>query len=105
MFASDTEIGGGDTRLSSDIILDFAHGDLIDLSQIDARETAFDFANDAFAFIGWAAFTGVAGQLHAVSSFATAVPLIEGDLNGDRIADFQLAVSGLRSFTASDFIL
>ena len=42
-------------------------------------------------------------QLHAVS--ATSGLLIEGDINGDRFADFAILVAGVGSLVASDFIL
>jgi hypothetical protein len=50
------------------------------------------------SFIGAGAFTGVAGQLHFVGGF------IEGDVNGDSVADFRIAANG-GSYAATDFIL
>ncbi len=49
---------------NADRIIDFSHaqGDRVDLARIDARFTVA--GNQAFSFIGTAAFTGVAGQLH-----------------------------------------
>jgi Peptidase M10 serralysin C terminal len=86
-----------------DVITDFtrAQGDKIDLSLIDANTIA---ANDqAFSFISTAAFgLGVAGQLR----INTTSNVIEGDVNGNGIADFQIALTGvnLTVLVASDFI-
>ncbi|MGV0762923.1 calcium-binding protein, partial [Tistrella mobilis] len=90
--------GTGDSTTAAsgrDTILDFsrAGGDKIDLSA---------FAG-TFLFIGTSGFTGKAMQLHAVS--ATSGLLIEGDINGDRFADFAILVAGVGSLVASDFIL
>jgi Ca2+-binding RTX toxin-like protein len=81
--------------------LAFAGGDRIDLSLIDANGTTA--ANDAFAFIGDAAFSNVAGQLRAYQSGATWI--VEGDVNGDGAADLMIAVSSAAPLIASDFIL
>jgi len=78
-----------------------AEGDRIDLSEIDA--IAGTTANDAFTFIGTAAFSA-AGQLRYQASGA--VTLIEGDVNGDRTADFRIQVNIANySFSAFDFVL
>lgn len=96
-------MGGGDTGLPQDRIGDFSVGDKLDFSAIDAKTTVP--GNDAFAWIGTGAFSGVAGQLHYHRDAATAQTLVEGDTNGDRAADFQLALTGLKSLTATDFVL
>jgi Ca2+-binding RTX toxin-like protein len=64
-----------------DVVTDFsiAEGDLLDLSLIDANPASG--ADDAFTFIGSAAFTGVAGQLRAV--VAGGVTTVSGDITGD----------------------
>ena len=87
------------TSLARDVILDFVQGqDRIDLSAIDAR-SGTAFVNDAFAFIGTGAFTGAQGQLRAVGGF------VQGDINGDKIADFELQVNGVSQLQAGDFVL
>ncbi|MCA0434776.1 MAG: M10 family metallopeptidase C-terminal domain-containing protein [Proteobacteria bacterium] len=96
--ASETGVGAA----ARDIITDFTRGnDKISLSAIDAnRNTA---ADNAFTFIGQNAFSGAAGQLrYVLGSTAT---IIEGDTNGDRIADFQIELTGRIALAASDFIL
>jgi trimeric autotransporter adhesin len=82
-----------------DQILDFAtaQGDKIDLSQIDAIMGGGG-ANDIFNFIGNAAFSGSAGELHFLNG------LVEADVNGDGAADFAIQVNQA-SLAASDFIL
>lgn len=104
VFASDTEIGGGGTLLPSDLIRDFVQGqDRIDLSAIDAK-TSTPLINEAFSFIGAAAFTA-AGQVRAFTNVATNRTLIQGDLDGDKVADFQLQLVGLKTLAGADFVL
>ncbi|TCZ58607.1 M10 family metallopeptidase C-terminal domain-containing protein [Roseicella aquatilis] len=85
-----------------DQITDFMSGtDKIDLSQIDAN-TALA-GDQAFTLLmSGAAFTGTAGQLRLVTGIGT--PVIEGDVNGDKIADFKITAS-IYYPTSSDFIL
>ena len=87
---------------TADTIYDFnpAEGDWIDLSPVDARAGG---ADNAFTFIGTAAFSGVAGQLHY--KIANGDTLVTGDTNGDRMADFMIVVSGTHTLYASDFVL
>ena len=92
----------GNAATTRDRITDFTHlVDKIDLSVIDAKTTLA--GNQAFSFIGTGAFTGVAGQLdyhqigHSTYVFA--------DVNGDKVSDFSIALTGLKVLTAADFIL
>jgi Ca2+-binding RTX toxin-like protein len=91
------------TRDTADAITDFdrAAGERIDLSLVDARTTVA--GDQAFTFIGNGSFTGIAGQLHAVQSGG--FTWIEGDTNGDRVADFVIRVNGSGALTAGDFYL
>ena len=88
-------------KLLPDLITDFASGtDRIDLSAIDA--VAGTAPNDAFSFIGTAAFSGAAGQLrYEVSAGQTH---ILADVDGDRIADFAI-LAYAPSLLAADFVL
>jgi Ca2+-binding RTX toxin-like protein len=89
---------------NADRITDFSHaqGDRIDLSAIDANSIAA--GNQAFTFIGSGLYTGVAGQLRfAVSS--PGVTAIAGDLNGDKISDFHITLTGTPTLVAGDFVL
>lgn len=85
-----------------DTITDFHRGeDVISLSLIDAN--AATAANEAFKLIGTQAFHGVAGELrYEVSGGAAHV---YGDLNGDKIADFAITLTGVTTLSASDFVL
>lgn len=103
--------GGADTFIyaalahsaagAADLIADFSQvqGDRIDLSAIDAIAGGED---DAFIFIGSAAFT-VAGQLR--STFTGLNTLIEADNDGDGAADLAILLTGRHTLTAADFIL
>jgi Ca2+-binding RTX toxin-like protein len=87
-----------------DVITDFTHlTDRIDVSTLDANIKIS--GNQVFSFLvtKGAAFTGIAGQLHYLAQGANTV--IEGDINGDRIADFQIQLNGLKTLTAADFVL
>lgn len=100
----------GKAAATRDRITDFVHlQDDIDLSTIDANGSAA--GNAAFKLLATkgAAFTGVKGQLHwfQINAAGTAndKTIVEGDNNGDGKADFQIELTGLKSLTASDFIL
>ena len=60
-------------------------------------------ADHAFHFIGTAKFDGVAGELHY--QVANGVTVVEGDVNGDCHADFQIELSGSHTLTCDDFLL
>jgi Ca2+-binding RTX toxin-like protein len=88
-----------------DIITDFRHGtnvtgDDIDLSGIDAR--AGVAGDQAFKFIATQAFHKVKGELHY--RYLGASCLVQGDVNGDAKADFEILVK-IGSLAASDFLL
>jgi serralysin len=93
----------GVTAATRDRILDFLWDrDRIDLSEIDANAVAG--GNQAFSFIGTAAFTGVAGQLRYFAEGGALI--VAGDINGDRVADFTISVSmGGTTLAGADFIL
>jgi serralysin len=104
-FFSASEVGNGATR---DVIRDFTHlVDDINLSGIDAKDSTF--VNEALTFIGTAAFTGVQGQLRYFQINAAGTvndrTIIAGDTNGNKVADFQIELVGLKVLTAADFIL
>ena len=107
IFDFNTLAESGTTSATRDLIRDFSHGlDDIDLSTLDAIAGG---GNNAFKFIGHSAFSQVAGQLHFVLFNAPGSSLdhtiVEADVNGDARADFQIDLSGLIGFTATDFIL
>ncbi|WP_225205884.1 hypothetical protein [Novosphingobium huizhouense] len=87
-----------------DRIVDFSHaeGDRIDLSSIDA--VAGTATNNAFRFIGAAAFSGHKGELHyAIGGDGTT--RIEADMTGDGLADLMIVLSGAHQLVAGDFVL
>jgi Ca2+-binding RTX toxin-like protein len=84
------------TSRARDTIVDFAPGDRIDLSRIDANSLLG--GDQAFVFIGSAAFTA-AGQ----ARFANGI--VEANVDANTQADFQLALRGISAVTATDFIL
>ena len=93
----------GLTTSSTDTLTDFSHAalDLVDLSQLDADTT--QLGNQAFSYIGAAAFTHYAGELrYAVSGSNTA---LYGDVDGNGVADFAILLQGLTSFLVTDVVL
>jgi len=88
---------------SFDTIFDFvpSGGDRIDLSGIDASTKAS--GNQTFAFVGTAAFKGVAGELRYVKQ--TSDTYIYGDVNGDKIADLKIHLDDAVTLTKGYFIL
>lgn len=98
----------GTTDASRDVIEDFVAGtDEIDLSAIDA--VANTPSNDAFTLLSQdgAAFAAKAGELrwYSLGSGADAIRIIEGDVDGDGVADFQLELRGAGAIAASDLVL
>jgi len=91
---SDSKVGA-----KRDVIHDFkpdSQGDVIDLRSIDADINTG--RNDAFDFIGRAAFSGTAGELRYSGT------IIAGDVDGDGRGDFHID-AGLVRYEASDFLL
>lgn len=88
---------------SADLITDFTLGeDRIDLSALDAIR-GNGHADDAFTFIGAAAFGHVAGQLQVTQGDGrTWVAL---DVDGNGLADALIALDGLLALTVEDFLL
>jgi Ca2+-binding RTX toxin-like protein len=83
-----------------DTIRDFVSGvDKVDLSTIDAS-TAHS-GNQAFTLV--TGFSGLAGQLTAARGGSDLI--VSGDINGDRIADFQIKPAGVSAITVSDLVL
>ena len=98
----------GKTSTTRDVIKDFAVKlDDINLATIDASTKSA--GNQAFKFIGTAAFHKVAGELHYPQSNAAGTAndktIVEGDVNGDGKLDFTIELTGLKGLTAGDFIL
>ena len=82
-----------------DTIEDFKAGtDRIDLSAIDA--IAGTASNDAFTFIS-TGFTHLAGQVR----FDAVKHILSGDVNGDGLADFEIALAGVSHLGVDSLIL
>lgn len=98
-FSSASETGTG---AGADRIVDFAwFYDKVDLRGIDADSgTAGD---QAFSFIGTAAFSGVAGQLRY--AFDGTDTWLQADRDGDGVADLEIVFTGNHTLAASDFYL
>ena len=92
----------GITSKTRDTISDFHHdeGDRIDLSSIDASDTLT--GNQAFIFIGTAAFSSNAtGQLR----FDTKAHVLYGSNDADTTPEFSILLSGVTELFIKDFIL
>jgi hypothetical protein len=73
------------------------------LSTIDANGLAVAGHTFSFLALMGSAFTGAKGQLHWFQSAGRT--FIEGDIDGNKAADFQIELSGLRTLAAADFVL
>lgn len=102
---SDGDFGGA-TRSTADVLLGWNPGDRINLSKVDADSRAASVGNQAFSFLGTAAFNTTdskIGELRYEQSGSRVY--VYGDQNGDGIADFVLRIDGVTTLAAGDFIL
>jgi Ca2+-binding RTX toxin-like protein len=90
---SDSSAGSG-----RDNITDFKTGsDKIDLSAIDANSRVGE--DQSFAYVNSSVFSGVAGELR----FANGI--LSGDVDGNKVADFEVRLSGTTNLRLSDLRL
>ncbi len=84
-----------------DTITDFSHADhdIIDLSLIDANGA--DAGDGAFKLV--TAFDGSHGALTVTAQGSQW--LVQGDINGDKIADFAILVTSSTALVAADFVM
>jgi serralysin len=103
LFAAIKEFSGASTS-AADVITDFASAqrDRIDLSGVDAIKSTAT-VNDAFTWIGTAAFSKKSGELRYTASGG--VGLVSGDIDGNGIADFAIRLDKAPALTALDFVL
>jgi Ca2+-binding RTX toxin-like protein len=87
-----------------DTIQDFnsLEGDKIDLSQIDADGHAAN-GDTAFHFLGGSPFSGAGAEIRVTAEGPDL--LVQGDVNGDKVADFAILAQGTIALTAADFVL
>ena len=90
VFRAPAETWAGPGR---DVIRDFARSDRITLAQIDADAIAD--GDQAFAFIGDAAFSRTAGELRYRDG------IVSGDLDGNGAADFEIGIANLADSRAT----
>ena len=105
VFGSIVESPAGAAR---DVITDFLRGsDTIDIDVIDA--STLSSGDQDFSFIGSQGFTaGVAGQVRAeafLRSDGIGVTIVQADINGDRVSDFEIQLTGTYALASSDFDL
>ncbi|WP_428425405.1 calcium-binding protein [Pararhizobium sp.] len=86
-----------------DTIFDFSGtgGDRIDLSAIDANTAVA--GNQAFSYLGTAAFTGKAGEVRYVKGASDTY--VYGDVNGDAKADFAIHLDDAVTLSKGYFVL
>jgi hypothetical protein len=53
--------------------------------------------------VGTRAFSGTAGELHYIRN--REFTLVEGDINGDGVSDFQIELTGSHRLSVTDFVL
>ena len=91
------------TPAETDRIVDFSQdeGERLKLFGIDADNAGR--SDQAFTFIATVAFSGAAGELRyeARGGFT----LVQGDVDGDGSADFEIKLTGTIALTAGDFVL
>ncbi|WP_181150106.1 M10 family metallopeptidase C-terminal domain-containing protein, partial [Ensifer aridi] len=96
---SDSTVASG----GRDTIFDFlpSEADYIQLTGIDANANVS--GDQAFAFIGTAAFNGAAGQVRYVKQASDTY--IYGDVNGDKVADFAIHLDDAVTLQKGYFVL
>ncbi len=95
---SESRVGAG----NRDIITDFESGeDRIEIGRFDA-DTTQGF-KQRFTFVGDAGLSGVAGEL--AYRFEDGNTIVEGDVNADGLADFEIELTGLIDLTITDFYI
>lgn len=92
----------GAVRASADRIAGFVSGsDHVDLSGLDGQSGGT--ADDAFVWIDTDAFSHTVGELRWQAIGAGV--LVQGDRDGDGVADFALLLTGVNSVVVGDFML
>ncbi|MCE6959379.1 M10 family metallopeptidase C-terminal domain-containing protein [Cereibacter sphaeroides] len=93
--ASETRPGSS----NRDLVQNFKHGiDDIDLRVMDAKTSLY--GDQAFGFSGTSARANSVWYADVGSDL-----IVRGDVNGDKVADFEILLKGVQSLSASDFLL
>ncbi|MDO8333172.1 MAG: choice-of-anchor D domain-containing protein, partial [Nitrosomonas sp.] len=98
---AESRVGAGNRDIIEDFQKLLMGDDTIDLRAIDAN-SATTTANDAFVWKGTAAFTQVAGELRYFQAGGNTI--VEGDINANGVADFQIELLGLVNLVKADFL-
>ena len=94
----------GRSSSTRDVITDFKHGhDDIDLSAIDANGKAKGSPKFSFLTHEGDGFTGHKGEVHWFHQGSKTI--VEGDIDGNKHADFQIELTGKLTLAKGDFIL
>lgn len=102
LFVFDTIADSRASSIRRDTIADFTQGeDRIIISGIDAD--ILTAGRQAWNFIGTTAFSDTAGELRFFSTASRTV--IQGDVNGDSVSDFEIELSIPTPLVVGDFLL
>ncbi len=95
---NETGVGAG----NRDIITDFQTGlDRIEIRRFDADTT--QGGRQGFDFVADAAFTNTAGELRYEQTGGNTI--VQGDVNGDGLADFEIELTGIINLVEGDFFI
>ncbi len=95
---NETGVGAG----NRDIITDFQTGlDRIEIRRFDADTT--QGGRQGFDFVADAAFTNTAGELRYAQTGGNTI--VQGDVNGDGLADFEIELTGIINLVEGDFLI
>jgi Ca2+-binding RTX toxin-like protein len=86
---------------NGDVVTDFASGDALDFSLIDAN--AGLAGDQAFTWLDTGEFTGAAGQLREYD--LDGVHYLAGDVDGDKVSDFVVKLLGVSNLGTGDLVL
>jgi hypothetical protein len=100
VYASISETRSGSAN--RDVICDWGFGkDRVDLHVVDANKAVS--GNQAFKWVGAHSFTGKAGELRTYFDGKNTV--VEGTVDANHSADFQIQINGKVTLAALDFLL
>lgn len=97
----------GATRSTAELIADFATGDKIDLSGVDAISSPSGHnvtGDQGFVFIGKNSFHEHTAREIRYETY-NGDTYVYGNINGDTTADFAIRLTGSHTLTSADFIL